>query len=141
MKQVDRELRDPRSFRNIKKRMCRMFTEFHNGSKTLSRVKAFYEQVGRYIAEIDIPVEQLESIPCGHTAVEGDPLPLKIEPPDDGVGVIPQSEITLALLESMKSARGGYKRKDLSRLGVAWPPPGGWMKELKRVAMQNEKPR
>jgi hypothetical protein len=36
----------------------------------------------------------------------------------------------LALIESMLTINGGYTKKSLNSLGVAWPPPKGWKEQL-----------
>jgi hypothetical protein len=33
-------------------------------------------------------------------------------------------------IESMKTSNGGFSKKDLASLGVAWPPVAGWKKQL-----------
>ena len=33
-------------------------------------------------------------------------------------------------IESMKTANGGWNKKDLISLGVTWPPIAGWQKKL-----------
>jgi hypothetical protein len=33
-------------------------------------------------------------------------------------------------VESKKSARGGFTRKQLAAWGVPWPPPKGWRRQL-----------
>ena len=38
-------------------------------------------------------------------------------------------------VDDLRTPRGGWKRADLERLGVAWPPPKGWLKHLKRQAL------
>lgn len=37
--------------------------------------------------------------------------------------------ITDELIESGKSAAGGYSKSQLALLGVAWPPVSGWKKQ------------
>ena len=39
-------------------------------------------------------------------------------------------KLTDAEIESGKSARGGFTRKQLEAWGVHWPPPHGWRKAL-----------
>lgn len=39
-------------------------------------------------------------------------------------------------IEDLRTPRGGWKKADLERLGVAWPPQKGWLKHLKRQAMR-----
>ena len=34
------------------------------------------------------------------------------------------------VLDSLKSARGGYTRETVESLGIAWPPPFHWRKNL-----------
>ena len=38
--------------------------------------------------------------------------------------------ITDDLIESGKSAAGGYSKAQLALLGVAWPPVSGWKKDV-----------
>lgn len=38
--------------------------------------------------------------------------------------------ITDDLIESGKSAAGGYSKAQLASLGVAWPPVSGWKKQV-----------
>jgi hypothetical protein len=33
-------------------------------------------------------------------------------------------------IESRKTEKGGYTRKQLAEWGVAWPPPKGWKNKL-----------
>ena len=33
-------------------------------------------------------------------------------------------------IESMKTANGGWSKKDLTSLGITWPPVAGWQKKL-----------
>jgi len=35
-----------------------------------------------------------------------------------------------AKIESLKTAKGGWTKASLASLGVAWPPPAGWKKQL-----------
>jgi len=37
---------------------------------------------------------------------------------------------TLEEIASARSEKGGYTKADLAKLGVSWPPPKGWLKEL-----------
>lgn len=39
-------------------------------------------------------------------------------------------KITRADLEKIRTSKGGFKRKDLEKLGVPWPLPKGWLKKL-----------
>lgn len=55
-----------------------------------------------------------------------------------GDGPIPESSISMQLLESLMTENGGYTRATLARLGVAWPPRGKWLRRLKRVARAND---
>jgi len=38
--------------------------------------------------------------------------------------------ITAELIDSGKSAAGGYSRAQLALLGVAWPPVSGWKRQV-----------
>jgi len=38
--------------------------------------------------------------------------------------------VTLAMIESRRSRRGGFTKKDLAWLGVAYPPSKGWKWEI-----------
>lgn len=41
-----------------------------------------------------------------------------------------KTQLTEAIIESCKTASGGWTRKQLSDWGVPWPPPAGWKKKL-----------
>ncbi len=36
------------------------------------------------------------------------------------------------MVEQYRTANGGWRREDLGRWGVPWPPPHGWREQLKR---------
>jgi hypothetical protein len=36
----------------------------------------------------------------------------------------------LEKIESIRTANGGFIKKDLASLGIAWPPVAGWKKKL-----------
>jgi hypothetical protein len=38
--------------------------------------------------------------------------------------------IDKAYIESLRTANGGWTREALASIGVPWPPPKGWKKEL-----------
>lgn len=40
------------------------------------------------------------------------------------------TRLTAAMVEALKTEKGGYSRAALARLGVSWPPPKGWKKRL-----------
>ena len=42
---------------------------------------------------------------------------------------------TLEELEAGRSPKGGYTRETLASWGVPWPPPKGWLEELRRQAL------
>lgn len=47
---------------------------------------------------------------------------------------------TEEILERLKTKKGGYKRETLKLLGIPWPPPKGWKKDLiERDALKWEK--
>lgn len=46
--------------------------------------------------------------------------------------------LTVAILDKLKTPKGGYTRKTLQTLGVGRPPKQGWRKELIRMARANE---
>ena len=37
---------------------------------------------------------------------------------------------TEEILESLKTNKGGYNQETLRLIGVPWPPPSGWKKDL-----------
>lgn len=41
-------------------------------------------------------------------------------------------KLTNADIESARSARGGWTRRQLAEWGVPWPPPKGWKRALIR---------
>lgn len=41
-----------------------------------------------------------------------------------------QTVVTDEILESAKSSKGGYSKKQLALLGVDWPPKTGWKKAM-----------
>ena len=47
--------------------------------------------------------------------------------------------VTEAEIEAAKSPKGGWKREQLAKWGVPWPPPKGWKKAL--LAKGNSKAR
>ena len=46
--------------------------------------------------------------------------------------------VTKEFIESIKTANGGYIRKQLDALGVGWPPPKGWKKEIVGASIPRE---
>ena len=48
---------------------------------------------------------------------------------------------TQAEIEALASPRGGYSRKTLAKLGVAWPPKKGWKYRLTHGMNPNVDPR
>lgn len=47
-------------------------------------------------------------------------------------------EITYKLIEDGRSSNGGWSRYQLALLGVSWPPPLGWQKEVVGRSMSEE---
>ena len=45
-------------------------------------------------------------------------------------GLLMTKQEMLEKIESMRTANGGFSKKDLASLGVAWPPVAGWKKKL-----------
>lgn len=41
-------------------------------------------------------------------------------------------------IEAARSSKGGWTREALEKLGVAWPPPKGWRKQMIRNEMQKD---
>jgi hypothetical protein len=41
--------------------------------------------------------------------------------------------VTPELIRSVQTKRGGWTKRDLARMGVPWPPPRGWRKELEAL--------
>jgi len=39
-------------------------------------------------------------------------------------------------IDSIKSQRGGWTKQSLSALGIPWPPPKGWRKNLIRESLK-----
>lgn len=50
-----------------------------------------------------------------------------LEPCPEHAGV---ELVTMGLLESIQSPRGGYTREALASIGVAWPPRRGWIDDV-----------
>lgn len=36
----------------------------------------------------------------------------------------------IEVIESFRTIRGGFTKKDLKKLGIDWPPQKGWRKKL-----------
>lgn len=45
------------------------------------------------------------------------------------------AEAIRALILSRRTERGGWTRRQLAALGVAWPPPKGWIDEVARKGL------
>ena len=43
---------------------------------------------------------------------------------------MPTKKEMIEKIESLKTSKGGWSRESLSSLGVSWPPPKDWKKNL-----------
>lgn len=50
-------------------------------------------------------------------------------------GSLVSAQERLAYIDSKRTVAGGFTRADLAEIGVAWPPPRGWRKALRRAAL------
>jgi hypothetical protein len=49
---------------------------------------------------------------------------------DERMRIFEAREAARQRIASMKTARGGWTKKDLETLGVPWPPIRGWQKRI-----------